>query len=159
MKKIQFKQSGTKQIWNSAYINEICELLDTKYKAFLKDESFVVQAEYTTSQVQVRLTLAKKDGSESYPLEGVLPSRIKKVDEAEAKVMLLLDWFTAYFDEYFSSARETFLPIEWQEYVMEDNTLFARGFVRNMEAERLAEELLKQNGHGGYTISPISSDL
>ena len=62
--------------------------------------------------------------------------------EESGVALLLCEYIGEYFAEYFREGGELYLPIDWADYSWEGVPLQMRGQILNLEAERLADELL-----------------
>jgi hypothetical protein len=65
--------------------------------------------------------------------------------------LFLVDYIDAYYEEYLRDG-ETFLPIDWAEYESEGVVFQLKGQVLNLEAEKLADEILAQ---ADGVVSPL----
>jgi hypothetical protein len=151
-------QQDTSPIWDDETLTRIESILNKKYRAFLRDEGFEVEGGKTDEVVQIRMTLARGDGTVIYPVEAILPRDSQEEAEAEELALLLVDYLDVYWNEYLSEGRETFLPLDWSRHECEGVEFFLRGFVRNLSAEAMAEELFRTHGTGGHLIEGISSE-
>lgn len=147
-----------KEIFSSEELNKIMQSLTTRYKTFLNDETFELQAGASLNQLQMQLILKKRDGSVEYPIEGIFLKDDFSVQKNNNEIILLMiDYLDVYWSEYFSESRSVFLPIDWSDHSCEGLTFYLRGFIRNKSLEEQADEILKKNGYSHYDINQISS--
>lgn len=151
-------KENLKEVLSSEEEDKIAQALEKRYKTFLNDEVFKLETGFSLHQVQMKLTLKKKDESIEYPLEGIFLKEENAVEKSNSEIILLMiDYLDVYWSEYFSEARSVFFPIDWSGHSCEGLTFYFRGFIRNKSLEAQADEILKKNGFGNYDISSISS--
>jgi hypothetical protein len=159
LNKLTFETEGMSPVWTSDSLAKTTTLLNHKYFAFVEDEVFTIDALGNHEQVQLRMTLLKKDGSVKYPVEAVHllepESKYSKADLA----FLMLDYLDNYWQEYFREDRDVYLSLDWSKHEFEGGAFFLRGFVRNVALEDAADALFLKYGHGEYEIEPISSEV
>lgn len=158
MLKLRFLDHGLTPFWNAEFLSEVCSLLEKKYAAYLNDEVFVLEAGSTATQVQLRLTLAKRDGSYSYPIECVLPRSPQDDVSPDDAGIILLDYLDVYWNEFLTEGRDTWVTIDWSEHHSQGLTFYLRGFPRNLAAEQEAEALFRKHGHGDHDITTIGDE-
>jgi len=156
---------GAVAVFDEETNTRIEQLLTKKYRVMLRDEDFRIESGSTGETVQVRITLAARDGSRAYPVEAVVvlteEHETMVSDEGgpeEALALLMVDYLDAYWNEYFTDGRDTYLPLDWSKHECEGQEIFLRGSVRDLKAEALADELLRTHGAGGYDIEGISAE-
>jgi hypothetical protein len=49
--------------------------------------------------------------------------------------------------EYFEADRDAYLPLDFSPFTFEDNTIYARSELRNLNAESAAQDLLQHNNN------------
>lgn len=147
----------TSPIWGEDEIINIQSLLNKKHSLYLENEEFKVEAEKSKEQIQIRISLSKKDNSFSYPIEGVYIKETK--DQKEEDIALnLIDYLDFYWASYFSEERNVFIPIDWSKHEFEGISFYLRGFIRNIALENAADDFLAKYGHGDYEIHTITSE-
>ncbi|MEY4065210.1 MAG: hypothetical protein RIR26_1418 [Pseudomonadota bacterium] len=163
MEKLVYRSSeSVKPVWNEAENKKISALLNMKYRALLDNEQFHVESGHDDNQVQIKVTLERRDHSVFYPIEliHVYESRDDQnqisPDELAA---LMLDYIDVYWQEYLNDGRDVFVPLAWGKHTCEGIEFFIRGFVRNRSLEEQADELFRKHGHGEHEIEPISDEL
>jgi hypothetical protein len=160
MIQLQYLQKDVTQVLSTVEANEVCRLLEAKYKPFLQDEIFLLETGKSKFQTQLKCTLAKNDGSVAYPLEIVSvfgDQENGSIKTAQEICYAMIDFVDKYWSEYLEKGRDTFVGIDWETFEFEGLTICMRGFVRNLEVERITEEWLAKVGHGSHAIEPISS--
>jgi hypothetical protein len=159
--KLQYLEKDLKPVLANEELSEISNVLEAKFKPFLKNEVFLVEAGCNALQTQMKCTLAKNDGSIAYPVEAVCILRsqdaAQEILSAKDQAFAILDMVDAYWTEYLQQGRDTFLGLDWEAFEHGPYTICLRGFMRNLEVERLTDEWLQKAGHGNYDIEPISS--
>jgi hypothetical protein len=126
----------------------LSNLMEKKYASFLSQRSFETEVTKDARGVYAKVTLKNATGSYFYPVEG----RIAHLDHdmsARDAGLFLLDYIDAYFEEYFREG-DVYLPIDWSNYEHDGVPLQLKGQILNLEAERLADELLR--GAGGAEL-------
>lgn len=157
MDKLRWQEDAT-PLWDDETPERLATLFNKKFQSFLVSEFFSVEAERNDTFVQVRITLANRDGSMSYPIEALLPREGSKESDVEESALLLVDYLDVYWNEYLSAGRETFLPLDWSKHECEGQEFYLRGFVRNLSAEAQADALFREHGVGEYAIEGISPE-
>lgn len=157
MNKLRFEEK-IKPLWDENTTEQIKSALQKKYLAFLNNEEFEVESGINKAQIQLKTTLRSKDGSVAYPVECVhIVEPSSELTSAEIGE-LLLDYLDVYWNEYLTLGRDVFIPLDWSKHECEGVEFYMRGFVRNIELESKADEILDQHGSGAFNIEPISSE-
>jgi hypothetical protein len=125
-------------------------MLSRKYGAALKQRYFEVDLKRDGSGVYAKVTLRDRSGSFYYPVEGRIAHEDHSMSSRDA-ALFLVDYIDAYYEEYLRDG-ETFLPIDWAEYESEGVVFQLKGQVLNLEAEKLADEILAQ---ADGVVSPL----
>jgi len=157
MDKLRWQEDAT-PLWDDETPERLATLLNKKFQSFLGNEGFAVEAERNDVFVQVRTTLAARDGTMSYPIEALLPRDGAKESDVEDLALLMVDYLDVYWNEYLSSGRETYLPLDWSKHGCDGQEFYLRGFVRNPTAEALADALFREYGVGEHAIESISPE-
>lgn len=132
---------STRQFMTQAECDQIASLLGRKHTSFLRQRFFEVSVRKDSHGVYAKVIFRSRDGSFYYPVEARAAHMDHDLDEAAA-AQLLCEYIGEYFAEYFQADNELYLPIDWADYVWEGMPLQMRGQILNLEAERLADELL-----------------
>lgn len=158
MENLRYSNDNIQPLWPAEFTNEVGVVQEKRYTSFLENETFVIEASRTPSQIQVRSTLARKDGSQIYPIEAVV--RTNEIGEVSPQnvALQIIDYLDTYWNEYLTQGRDTWLTLDWSEHKVDAMTIYLRGFVRNLTAEAAAEKFLREHGLGGYDIEPIGGD-
>ena len=136
--------SQTKAFITSEERTELALMLSRKYAASLSQRYFEVDLKQDGSGVYAKVTLRDRSGAFYYPVEGRIAHEDHSMSSREA-ALFLVDYIDAYYEEYLRDG-ETFLPIDWAEYETEGVVFQLKGQVLNLEAERMANEILEQAG-------------
>jgi hypothetical protein len=132
---------------SSEEIHDLTRILNTKHAASLRDRRFSIDVQTFKGQAQVTVTLANASESFYYPVEASLDASIEEISVRDA-ALFLIDYIAFYFEEFFATDESTYLPIDWADYVFEDVKLKMRGQLFNRERERIADQLLGEEGAG-----------
>ena len=124
-----------------AECDQLASLLGRKYTSFLRQRYFEVSVRKDSHGVYAKVILRSKDGSFYYPVEARAAHMEHDMEESGV-ALLLCEYMGEYFAEYFREGGELYLPIDWADYSWEGVPLQMRGQILNLEAERLADELL-----------------
>lgn len=142
-----------KQDWRARALTpeEIAEMEDAFRERFssniLNEEEISFEGYYTDVAFYLTLILKNFDESFYYPVETVVSIQDNKdLTSAQARLQLL-DFIGSYFDEYFESNRETFLPIAWTAYTINEVKISAKGQVINRKLDKIADDLLRAAGY------------
>lgn len=145
-------------VWTEEEILSIKKLLDKKHLVYLEDEEFIIEVGSTKDQVQLKVSLIKKDKSNYYPIECVFVKETTSEFKETEIAFKMLDYLDVYWSNYFSEERNMFIPLDWSKHEFEGIHFYIRGFVRNLQLEIHANEFLSKHGHGEYEIHSISSE-
>ena len=158
MKKLTFlSENILTPLFDEAEQKKIIHLLENKHSIYLNDETFELDAWHNKEQIQLKMSLKKKDESYIYPIEIICAHEEYTIKEKEI-AQLIIDYIDLYWSEYFMEDRTLFLPIDWATYECEGIRFYLRGFIRNLSLEKEADSFLQQFGHGEHAIAPISSE-
>ena len=183
MKKLSYIDSGAKPLFDASRLEEVAKMLGRRHATYLSGrlsglrgaalhalsassgaEEFRVDAGFSQLQVQLRVTLARVDGTWGYPVETVMTDETDGVFserdlERPLKLLnLMLDFQDAYWSEYFSSGRETFVTVDWSSHSYAGSTIYVRGFERAWALEQAADQLFAEHGRGDHDIVSVSSE-
>lgn len=158
MNKLSYLEENVTPVLSAEAIHDAVVLFNKKHQAFLEAEAFSIEAGKSRTQVQMKITLTKNDGSVAYPIEAVHVVDPESKDSALHVVGLMLDYLDSYWSEYLTSDRDVLLPIDWSAHSHEGLEFFLRGFVRQLSLEAQADALFREHGMGAYDIEPISSE-
>lgn len=125
---------------------EIARNLNNKYGSFAGSRYFELSFDADKEAVFVKVILRDEPGGFFYPVEGRLAYSdfdLKKRDAA----MLMIDYIDMYFDEYFREEGGCYLPIDWANYEYDEVSFQLKGQVLNLQAENMADELLRDTLH------------
>ena len=121
----------------------IANLLDTRHGKSLKDETFELSAHLEGENPVMRVVLARHDRTLVYAMEAALIRSDYpgfSVLEALDVCVDFLDW---HLGEYFREGRDAFLPLDWKKFRFGDVEIMARGDLRNVLLEDLADAWLR----------------
>lgn len=136
------KQEG--QFVTSEERAELSLMLRRKYAATTQQRYFELDLKQDGTGVYAKVALRDASGSFYYPVEARIAHDDHTMTAREAAVFLI-DYIDAYFEEYLRDG-ETFLPIDWSDYDADGVVFQMKGQIQNLEAEKLADELLVQDG-------------
>jgi hypothetical protein len=111
-----------------------------------KDENISFEGFFADGACHVTCTLKNADETFFYPFEAAISSKEHVGLPASDARNLILDFIGAYFEEYFADNRETYVPVEWVVFRIEDTNIHARGQIMNKKLEKHAEDILKSAG-------------
>ena len=120
---------------------QIANLMNRKYAAFIHDRTFRVAANVDETAVHAKITLRDDAGLFVYPVEGRLQYDAQGLKVRDS-ALLLFDFIDLYFEEYLKQNGEVYLPIDWADYSLDEVTLQLRGQIINEKLERLGDEWL-----------------
>ena len=128
---------------DSEYARRVIDALNSLHGRLLREERFTVSASLQEGSVVLQLVLERHDHSLRYQMECA-----KEVPEDESRSVqetleLCLDYLDWYLGEYFESARELLLPLDWQTHQFGDVDILARGDVRNPSLDEAADAWLR----------------
>lgn len=157
--KIIYFASAIEPFWSDEELVIMHNYLNTYFREYLleKNEFFSINSGLGKGHLEIEIVLKSKDDSFYYPIQLIYFTDLSK----EALVGIstsLFDYCVAYWRDYFSDDRDVFLPIDWHPSSINGIEFLIRGAFRNLNAERLADELLEKHGHGEYEILPIGMD-
>jgi hypothetical protein len=160
MIKLEFIEKNTKPVLSVAESEEVSALLESKFSSHLNQEVFLFETSFLNHQTQVKCTLIKQDASIAYPVEAIV--FLREADSTsplpvKEQVFAALDLLDSYWTEYFQQDRSVYLGLDWEQHEYGSYTICLRGFVRNLEVEKMTEEFLTAVGHGEHAIEPISA--
>lgn len=119
----------------------IAAALQKKYAAFTGDRNFTCDGWSDNQTIQLTVVLKNLDESFFYPVEGRIAWREEGLAKTKA-TNILTDMIDSYFQEYLLNDGEVLLPIDWQDYTLDDHTIQLRGQIQNRKLEKLADEIL-----------------
>lgn len=194
MKQLTFIENGTLPLLDADSLLQVASILTQRYEHYLSgrqpvrpvqgdraplgitlsargsdfdetsSEEFVVESGYSSEQVQLRVTLCRKDRSWGYPVETVITAAEgQHIDAPDSDIRMkmlgvLMNYQDAYWAEYFASRRETFVTLDWSAERYEGFTVYVRGFERAWDLEAAADRLFAEHGCGNHDIVPVSSE-
>lgn len=143
-------------LWKDRFLKaeEIAAMEDVfreKYLTKFKDDEDILFEGYF-SENTLFITAIFKNHEETfyYPFETSINSEDNpSLKDAEAR-LLLLDFIDEYFESFFKSERNTFIPIDWTSFKFKDNELYARGQIVNKKVEDETLEFLEKNGYDEF---------
>jgi hypothetical protein len=116
-----------------------------------KDENIFFEGHYEDGVCYLTLILKNEEETFYYPFETSISFKENPdLNDKEARVALL-DFIGSYFDDYFSSQRETLVTIDWASYKLDDLNIYARGQVLNKKLESMADDILRSAGFDDLT--------
>lgn len=113
-----------------------------------QDEDVFFEGRYTDTELFLTAILRNNEETYYYPFEAVISVEDNENIEMEEAKMLLLDFIGSYFEDYFANDRDTYIPIDWTCFEMQENKLYARGQVINRKLEKMGDEILSAHGFG-----------
>lgn len=111
-----------------------------------KDENIFIEGYFSEGACHITCTLKNQDETYCYPFEAAISSKEHTHISAAEAQSLLLDFISAYFEEFFADNRQTYVPIEWSTFRIEDINIHAHGQIMNKKLETEAENILKSAG-------------
>jgi hypothetical protein len=111
-----------------------------------KDENISFEGHYEDGACYLTLTLKNEEETFYYPFETSISFNEHPYLSPEEARVALLDFIGSYFDDYFSSQRETLVTIDWTPYKLDDINIYARGQVLNKKLESMADDILISAG-------------
>jgi hypothetical protein len=159
MQKLSYiKNNKLTATWPEDELFKVTKLLNKKHMIYLENEHFEIESSFDQNQVQLCISLTKKDMSKSYPIECVFIKETNQSYQNSSIALTMLDYLDIYWTNYFSEERTVFVPLDWSKHEFEGLNFYIRGFIRNLDLETNANEFLSKHGYGGYDILPISSE-
>jgi hypothetical protein len=129
-------------------VAEMENVFNERFFSFIKrDENIFIEGGCEEEVLYITLILKNTDESFYYPFETSISKNDNPNLNFEDAKSILLDFIGAYFEQYFSSDRDTFISIVWSEFNCEGIKFYARGQVVNKKAEDLADNFLKEKGY------------
>ena len=116
------------------------------YAHLKKDENISFEGYFSEGACHITMTLKNEDESYYYPFEAAVSSKENSDLAAHDAKLLILDFIGAYFEEFFADNRQTFVPVEWATFRIEDVDIHARGQIINKKLEKEAADILKSAG-------------
>lgn len=145
--------SKVKEEWKNRFFTpeEIAEMESAFNDRFCddlqRDENISFEGSYEDGVCYLTLILKNEEETFYYPVETAISSKENLTLNSEEARLVLLDFIGAYFDDYFASQRETFVPIDWALYQLNQLKLYARGQVLNKKLECMANSILESAGY------------
>ncbi|HOW17379.1 MAG TPA: hypothetical protein PK443_06650 [bacterium] len=138
--------------WKDRFFSpqEVAELESVFNERFLsnlnKDENISAEAYVSKGALYITFILCNDEQTYYYPFDMVIEEKESKgLTEEEAK-LVLLDFAGSYFEEFFKSGRELYMPIDWKEYSLNGLKFYAKAQVLNKKLEKEADRILKEAG-------------
>lgn len=128
-------------------------IMNLKHAAYLKNRSFVVFHERTSSDIEASITLKDQKQTFYYKVEAKVSLKNLAPKDKEA-LFIMLDYLDIYFDEYLKGEEDVYIPIDWSEFTFENLTFKMKGQVQNLHAEKIADEFLEKN-----TVQAVADTL
>lgn len=125
---------------------ELALMLRRKYAHAIDRRYFEVDLKKDGSGTYAKVILRDESGAFFYPVEGRIAHGDHTMSAREAAIFLV-DYIDAYFEEYLRDG-DVFLPIDWSDYEVDGVVFQLKGQILNLEAERLADELLARDEPG-----------
>lgn len=159
MRKLTYLERGVTAALDPDEIVRLEKALQDRFLSHLVDEQITVECGYTAEQAQMRVTLSRRDRSLSYPVEtAVLASEGARFERPPGEALeALIGFHEAYWESYFQEDRSVLLTLDWTQFQVKSQTVFARGFERNPALIDEADRILREGGPGQYQIETISS--
>lgn len=123
---------------------EIEDLLFHRFAPHLEGRLFSVTTYSQDPYLTVVITLSSDDDSFYYPVE----ARVHLIDQdttPRRSALMMIDYLSLYFEEYFDSDGEVLLPIDWTPHLSDNIEFYLRAQVRNKKLEDQANRLLAEN--------------
>ena len=153
-----FKKENMKAFFSKEDEKALAEAFNYRFSKYLSDEIFFVESALCQDNLQVRVTLQSKNKEKAYPVEAVTLVSDDPKSDLSKTAKLTMEFVGDYFEEYFSSKREVFLPLDWSPHDYKGITILLRGFLRDLKLEGLADKFFEEHGHGDYDISSIKDE-
>lgn len=137
------KDQSKKTAIEAQELQELAQILNFKYAAFLSERRLKISTEIDgSSTVFVEVLLENDNQSFYYPIEARIDAKEQNLSPHDA-ALLLIDYIDFYLDEYFKEEEQVFFNIDWQEYTFDGINFQIRAQVRNLYHEKLADQLLQ----------------
>lgn len=119
-----------------------------EFLSFLnRDENIYIEGYIDEEEVlYLNLTLKNREETYFYPFQTKILKKENSDLKEEDAMHVLLDFIASYFDDFFDSGRNTFIPIDWKKYDFKEKVLYAKGQVLNKKIEDLGDKFLLDNG-------------
>lgn len=144
--------TSSKSLWDEHFIQNLKEEFLRRYGAHLKKESFSFSSSESEENLQLTVTLARTDGTMNYPVEALFlfeENTLHSHSPTELKIKVSLeiaDYIGTYFEEFFRSERDVYLPIDWSKHTWNDQIFYLRGQITNPILEEAADQFLIKHG-------------
>lgn len=122
---------------------EIEAALSASYSSHITGEVFNVSGRFEPGFLHLDVTLRKRDDSWCYAMQFRCALAENKVTQEEA-LDLTVDFAGWYLDQYFESARDLILPLDFQPYNLGENIIYACGDIDMPNLTRMADEILER---------------
>ena len=143
----QIKEDWKDRFFTPEEIAQMEAVFNEQFFANLKkDENISFEGFFADGACHVTCILKNEDESYCYPFEAAISSKEHADLTASDARNLLLDFIGAYFEEFFADNRETYVPVEWATFSIEDINIHARGQIMNKKLEKHADDILKSAG-------------
>lgn len=110
---------------------------------FKNDEDIFFEGYFSENTLFITATLKNFEETFYYPFETSISLHDNpSLKEEEAK-LILLDFIGEYFEEYFLSDRQIYIPIDWVAYEYSKNKVYAKAQIINKKLEELADNYLQ----------------
>ncbi len=139
-------QSQLKQ-WDRVKEIQVIDFLEDYYGLHLTDEHFKLEGYDGEDDVRLNLGVDRDDGTYSYQIEvrvGYDENGIKNREEGRDLSLDVLGWV---LEKFFRDERHWWIPLDWTEVQFAGKIAYLKGEKRHLEAERMADELLKKHGY------------
>jgi hypothetical protein len=132
-----------------AEVQDLARIMTIKYGSQLRGRVFAITIKTDSAAAYVTTTLHNSERSFVYPVEARMAHKEQNISAKDA-LLMLVDYTDHYFDEFFHSDENVFLPIDWQTYMYENLDLQMRGQMLNEKAQHEADALLVTSGMGEH---------
>lgn len=117
---------------------------------FKDDEDIIFEGYFSEGTLFITAIFKNHEETFYYPFETSINSEDNpNLKDAEAR-LVLLDFVDEYFDSYFKSDRNIFVPIDWAIFKFRDCDLYAKGQIINKKAEDEALAFFEKNACDEY---------
>jgi hypothetical protein len=126
------------------FLDKANEFLSKRYSPYLQPGEIIrIESGKAESDAwTIKIVFETADRSLHLPLE-IAARRVDMPNtEADEARDLLLDFAAHFYDRYFRGGRTETLPLDWLPFPVEDQTVYARGWERNMRLEEAADRFL-----------------
>ncbi len=128
--------------WDRITEIRVIDHLEDDYGHRLEGEHFELAGHDGPDEARLALAIDRDDGSYSHRIEvraSLDGNGYASLAEGRDLALDVLGWV---LEKYFGDGRRWRIPLDWTEVRFAGKTAYLRGERRNLEAERLAEELL-----------------